>query len=280
MQVTPPMHTSADALTTTLKNARSVRRISQLELALRMGVSQRHVSFVEIGRAKPSRHLLMNWLHELQAPLGLRNAALVQAGYAPAYSDAPLTDAALAPATLALQQLLTTHDPFPAFVLDAKWNVLNANAGARWLCHTLMPALWPQLQSGGLNMLEALAHPQGLLQAMLNLHENATQMLAYLRDSVASQPSLMPQVNQVAAAVQQRLAQRGQRQATPAPAGPSSPLLVNRFASPHGGLSFFSMLSTFGSPQDITLASLRVEHLFAADTATADVLKRNVLPAL
>ena len=280
MQTMPSV---ADALTTTLKNARSARRISQLELALRIGVSQRHVSFVEIGRAKPSRHLLMNWLQELQAPLGLRNVALLQAGYAPAYSDRPMTDTALAPAIDALQQLLTAHDPLPAFVLDAQWNVLNANAGARWLCGTLMPALWPQLQGGGLNMLDALAHSQGLLPALLNLHEVAGPMLAHLRDSAAAQPQLMPQVDKVAAAVQQRLAhigQKGQRLAAPLASGTGSPVLTNRFASAHGTLSFFSMFSTFGSPQDITLASLRVEHLFATDTDTTDILKRNVPPAL
>ena len=166
--------------------------------------------------------------------------------------------------------------------------MLNANAGARWLCGTLMPALWPQLQRYGLNRLDALAHPQGMLPALLNLHETAGPMLAHLRDSAAAQPKLMPQVDKVAAAVQQRLAQigrvgqigqKGRRQAARVANSPVSPVLANRFAPAHGTLSFFSMFSTFGSPQDITLASLRVEHRFATDTDTTDILKRNVPPA-
>jgi transcriptional regulator with XRE-family HTH domain len=126
------MNTLAENLPNTLQQVRKARRLSQLELSMRVGVSQRHVSFVESGRAKPSRSLLITWLQELDAPLPLRNAAMLQAGYAPAYSAASLTDPALAQANDALVQLLNAHDPMPAFVLDADWNVLHMNRGARW----------------------------------------------------------------------------------------------------------------------------------------------------
>jgi transcriptional regulator with XRE-family HTH domain len=103
----------------TLQCARKARHVSQLELSLRIGVSQRHVSFVESGRARPSRELLTRWLQELDAPLGLRNAALLQAGFAPAYRATTLADPDLAQANAALQQLLRAHEPMPALVLDA-----------------------------------------------------------------------------------------------------------------------------------------------------------------
>jgi transcriptional regulator with XRE-family HTH domain len=103
--------TLPQSLQTTLQTARKSKRLSQLELALRMGVSQRHVSFVESGRAQPSRELLLSWLHELQAPLALRNVALQQAGFAPVYRGSELADAVLAPVRDALGQLLQAHDP-------------------------------------------------------------------------------------------------------------------------------------------------------------------------
>ncbi len=107
LSVNAPAH----ILPTTLRQARKARRLSQLELSLRMGVSQRHVSFVESGRAKPSRALLMSWLQELDAPLVVRNAAMLQAGYAPAYSADPLGGPSLAQANEALVRLLRAHDP-------------------------------------------------------------------------------------------------------------------------------------------------------------------------
>jgi transcriptional regulator with XRE-family HTH domain len=127
------MKTVAQSLRETLQNARKSRRISQLELALRIGVSQRHVSFVESGRAQPSRELLMTWLLELQAPLALRNVALLQAGYAPVYRGSEMSDAVLSPAREALSQLLAAHDPMPAMVMDASWNVVQMNRGAQLL---------------------------------------------------------------------------------------------------------------------------------------------------
>ena len=137
----PTTTSPPESLQTTLQTARKSRRLSQLELALRMGVSQRHVSFVESGRAQPSRELLLSWLHELQAPLALRNVALQQAGFAPVYRGSELADAVLAPVRDALAQLLQAHDPMPAMVMDAAWNVLHMNRGAQWLATTLMPWL-------------------------------------------------------------------------------------------------------------------------------------------
>ncbi len=256
-----------------MQTARKSRRLSQLELALRMGVSQRHVSFVESGRAKPSRELLLAWLSELQAPLALRNVALQQAGFAPVYRDSELGDAVLAPVREALGRLLAAHDPMPAMVMDATWNVLQMNQGARWMAITLMPWI-AQLPPGQpINMLDAMLHPEGMTRHMTNLEEVAPALLAHLRDDASVAPELVPRVERLAAQVQQRL---GNKRLAPWPRQ-MAPVLTTRFATGFGELAFFSMFSTFGTPQDITLASLRVEHVFAADEATRQVVMANVV---
>jgi transcriptional regulator with XRE-family HTH domain len=262
------MQTSTTSLQTTLQTARKSKRLSQLELALRMGVSQRHVSFVESGRAQPSRELLLSWLHELQAPLALRNVALQQAGFAPVYRGSELADAVLAPVRDALGRLLQAHDPMPAMVMDAAWNVLQMNRGAQWLATTLMPWLADLPAGQPISMLDAMLHPQGMLQHITNLEEVAPALLAHLRDDASVVPDILPRVEQLAQHMQQRL---GKRVLTSWPRQ-MAPVLTTRFATRHGELAFFSMFSTFGTPQDITLASLRVEHVFPADEATRDVL--------
>lgn len=250
--------------------------MSQLELSLRMGVSQRHVSFVESGRARPSRELLMSWLAELEAPLVLRNAAMLQAGFAPAYSEAALDDPVLMQAHDALVHLLETHDPMPALVIDANWRVVLLNKGAQWLTLTLVPRFSQTLGTGPISLLDMLNHPEGLLSVMVNAQEAGSVFLAELRDDAVLNPNLAPQVELFGARLRERL---GAKQlASVWPRG-STPMLTLRFASPFGELAFFRMFSTFGSPQDITLSSLRVEHMFAADEHTKAVLRMHVLDA-
>ncbi len=256
-----------------MQTARKARRLSQLELALRIGVSQRHVSFVESGRAKPSRELLLAWLSELQAPLALRNVALQQAGFAPAYRDSELGDVVLAPVREALGRLLAAHDPMPAMVMDAAWNVLQMNQGARWMAITLMPWVAQLPPDQPINMLDAMLHPEGMTRHMTNLEEVAPALLAHLRDDAIVAPELVQRVERLAAQVQQRL---GNKRLAPWPRQ-MAPVLTTRFATEFGELAFFSMFSTFGTPQDITLASLRVEHVFAADEATRQVVMANVV---
>jgi len=265
--------TQTPDLPTTLRQARHARRISQLELSLRMGVSQRHVSFVEGGRSRPSRELLSAWLQELDTPLALRNAAMLQAGYAPIYSAAPLGDPSLIRADEAMAQLLQSHDPMPALLIDAQWNLLRLNQGARWLALTLLPWAATLPEGTPMNMLDLLAHPEGFMHRMSNLREVGPTLLAHLRGDVAAQPALAPRVEAVAQRLQQRLGGELPPQARPYP---GAPVLTTRFATVHGELAFFSMFTTFGTPQDITLASLRVEHMFAADESTRAVLRAQV----
>ena len=260
------------SLRDTLQTARKAKRLSQLELALRMGVSQRHVSFVESGRAQPSRELLLNWLNELQAPLSLRNVALQQAGFAPVYRGSELGDAVLAPVREGLGRLLAAHDPMPALVMDNAWNVLHMNRGAQWMAITLMPWIARMPPGDPINFLDAMLHPEGMTRHMTNLEDVAPAMLAHLRDDASVVPELLPRVEQLAGQIQQRLGKKPLVSWT----RQMAPVLTTRFATVHGELAFFSMFSTFGTPQDITLASLRVEHVFAADEFTRSVVVANV----
>lgn len=276
------MQERAETLRTTLQQARKARRLSQLELSMRVGVSQRHVSFVESGRAKPSRALLTAWLQALEAPLALQNAAMLQAGFAPAYSAASLDDPALAQARSALVQLVAAHDPMPAMILDAEWNVLHLNRGAQWLAATLVPWLADAIaeaESSGrelppLNMLDLILHPEGICKRIGNLHEVAPTLLAHVRRDAAAHPALAPKAEALAALMKSRL---GTNAAANAWTPPAAPVLTTRFATEYGELAFFSLFTTFGTPQDITLASLRVEHLFAADEGTREVFSSKVL---
>lgn len=267
-------------LTNILQQLRKTRRVSQLELALELGVSQRHVSFVESGRAQPSRRLLLAWLQVLAAPLVQRNEALLAAGYAPAFTAAGLNEPLLAEADRALGYLLEAHEPVPALLLDAEWNVLRMNRGALWLATTLVPWLREALCSGaqgGLNMLDLIAHPDGLARRMTNLEDVGPRFLTLLRHELATTPRLLPRVQAYEARLREALGA-----ASPAPAErdrPPAPVLTSRFASPYGELAFFSMFTTFGTPTDITLASLRVEHLFPADDATRLVMESKVILA-
>lgn len=268
------MNELTHTLPITLQQARKARRLSQLELSLRLGVSQRHVSFVESSRAKPSRDLLLAWLEQLDAPLALRNAAMLQAGYAPAYGAAPLNDPSLKAAHEAVLQLLRSHDPLPALVIDADWNLLHINQGAKWLATVLMPWTADLVHgSTGLNLLDIMLHPEGFCRPMTNLAEVGPALLSHLRTEAASRAQLMPRVEAFAALLRTRL---GQAALHSKEVAATVPVLTTRYATKHGELAFFSMFTTFGTPQDITLASLRVEHLFPADEATRAVLLAEV----
>lgn len=267
------MIAAAGTLTETLRQARRARRMSQLELSLRVGVSQRHLSFVESGRANPSRELLLAWLQELETPLAVRNAALLQAGFAPVYSAAPLADPALEQANAAMAQLLQAHDPMPALLLDADWNLLRMNQGATWLALTLMPWAADIPPGTPMNMLDLLAHPDGFTRHILNLAEVAPVLISHVRAEAAAHPALLPRVEAFVATMRARLGTIDMQGGLPSR---GAPVLTTRFATSHGELAFFSMFTTFGTPQDITLASLRVEHMFPADAATRRVVETQV----
>lgn len=260
-------------LTEQLRLARKARRLSQLDLSLRLGVSQRHVSFVESGRARPSRELLVAWLKELDPPMVVFNQVMADAGFAPVYTAKTFSDPAMRQANQALESLLRSHDPMPGFVIDEDWNVLRLNQGARWLAVTLMPWAEDLIDSAPTNLLDLLAHPEGFTKSMVNLDDVGPAALVHLRHEVATRPGLAPRVR----AFEDLLTKRLGRWNLPANwSKPTAPILTTRYATPMGQLAFFSMFTTFGTPHDITLASLRVEHMFAADEATRMLIEAQV----
>jgi transcriptional regulator with XRE-family HTH domain len=267
------MHKPTQTLAQTLRQVRQARRFSQLELSLRLGVSQRHVSFVESGRAKPSRELLMAWLQELEVPLVVRNEAMLQAGYAPVYSTALLSDPALMQVNNALEHLLRTHDPMPALVVDAHWNLLRLNRGGQWLATTLMPWTTGQAHTAPINLLDMLVHPEGFTKPIVNLDEVGPVLLAHLRHEASIHSAIADKVDAFAALLHDRL---GGKILQTSWTQPTAPVLTTRYATEYGELAFFSMFATFGTPQDITLASLRIEHMFAANEATHALLREQV----
>lgn len=237
-----------------LVTLRRARRVSQLELGLRAGVSQRHVSWIETGRAKPSRHTLLALLDALDVPLVDRNAALLAAGLAPQYSALHLDDPALAPAREALNRLIHAPAAAPALVMDADWNLLMANAGVARLLQ-LLGLVVPDRA----NVLDLLLAPEGLRRFMINEAEVCAEVLHRARREALHVPGLSA-----------RLASLSLPDV--APVNEPTPLLFTRLRSSAGELRLLSMFSTFGSPLDVTLASLRIEHLFPADAATAEAL--------
>ncbi len=237
---------------------RRQRRVSQLELGLRAGVSQRHLSCIETGRARPTRSTLMALLDALEAPLSERNAALLAAGLAPAYSQHALDAPQLGPAREALQHMLHAPGSPPTLVLDAEWNLVMANAGVQRLLHLLDL----QLPAGPANLLDWLLARDGLRSRLLNEAEVCAEVLHRAQREALHVPALAARLQSLAPGLP----------AWPAPVA-QTPLLLTRLQSRVGELRLFSMFSSFGAPLDVTLASLRIEHLFAADAATTEALR-------
>jgi transcriptional regulator with XRE-family HTH domain len=236
------MESATPALLSTLRGARKARRLSQLELAMRVGVSQRLVSFVESGRARPCRALLAAWLQELDAPLALRNTAMRQAGYAPLYGSAPLADRSMDPVRRSLVEFLAVHDPLPAFVLDAYWNAVLINKGGEWLAQTLLPHHVAAANGTPLNMLRALIDPRGLAASIINLDEAGSLLLSHLRRELPAHPELEPSVDAFAAHLRSR---RGERGLQPDRLAPMPPVLTTHFRTPHGRARVFQHVRHF-----------------------------------
>lgn len=249
-----------DSLPSLLKQARARRRISQLDLAIELGISQRHLSFVELGRSRPGRDLLLRWLAALETPLLLRNRALTAAGHAPAYDETVWDAAEHAQARAGVAELLRGHEPWPAMLLGPEWEIVAANAGVVRLLAAVgvavdLPGPDGDETAPAVNLLDLALGPLGA--AVTNLPEAAAALLHQLRHEAATHPALAERVEQVAA-----VAAQGE------PSTGFPPTLVTRYATSLGELSFLSMFTTFGTPLSVTLESLRVELMLPADDAT------------
>ena len=170
-----------------LRDWRRRRRLSQLDVSLDAAVSARHLSFVETGRSKPSRELVLHLAEHLDVPLRERNALLLAAGYAPAYGETPLDDEAMAPVRAALEKILAGHAPFPAVVIDRRWDLVSANATAMAL---LTDGVAPELLAPPVNAMRVTLHPDGLAPRIVNLREYGAHLVARLARQSALAPDL------------------------------------------------------------------------------------------
>jgi transcriptional regulator with XRE-family HTH domain len=263
----PRTRTPAGEVGELLRGWRHRRRLSQLDLALGAEVSARHLSFVETGRSKPSRELLLHLAEHLDVPLRDRNALLVAAGYAPVFAETALDDSSMAPVRAALDSILAGHEPFPAVIVDHRWDMVAANTPAM---ATLSDGVAPELLEPPINAMRVTLHPSGLAPRIDNLAEYSAHLLMRLRrhEIVAPDPA-------ISALLDELRSYPGVEEAPSAAVEPAELLFVPlRLRAPDGEpLTFFSTLATFGTALDITLAELAIEQFFPADPATEKALR-------
>jgi transcriptional regulator with XRE-family HTH domain len=240
-----------------LQHWRAQRRMSQLALAHEAGVTPRHVSFVESGRANPSREMVLTLTRALQVPLRERNQVLLAAGYAPQYRETGLDEASMAQVRRALDRLLVHHEPHPAVVMDRHWNVLRTNTAADELFAWLLDgeAHHPP------NVVRLMFGP--LRRHVANWEQTGEALVQRVhREAIGGVPDLVTRE-----LLDEVLALPGipARWRTPDFARTPLPLLPVVFAKDGRTVSYFSLVTTVGTPQDITLQELRVESFFPAD---------------
>lgn len=258
-----PMNGNVARIGDQLRVWRQRRRLSQLALAAEAEISPRHLSFVETGRSRPSREMILNLSEQLHIPPRERNLLLVAAGYAPIFPERDLADPALAAARAAMETLLEAHKPFPAFALDRHWNVVASNGALPRLYdgvaeHLLQPPV---------NVMRLSLHPKGLAPRIANLPEWRAHLLARLKQQVqaSADPVLISLLEEL--------------QAYPAPAvsrphTSQSVLVPLKLESAAGLLSFVSTTTVFGTPVDVTLTELALETFFPADVETRARVER------
>ena len=255
---------SPPAVGALLRQWRSHRRRSQMDLALDAGVSTRHLSFIETGRASPSPEVVLALADGLDVPLRERNTLLLAAGYAPRYDETPLDAPAMARAKAAVQRVLDAHDPYPGVVLDRRWDVVAANGGAL----ALIEGVAPELVSPTLNVFRVSLHPDGLAARTRNFEEWGSYLVWQLEHQLALSgdaglAALLEEVRGYpnVAALTTRMPDE-------------DPMLVLTVDLVDPDLSLFTTLTTFGTPRDITLDELMIELFYPADDATAQHLGR------
>ncbi|WP_314174337.1 helix-turn-helix domain-containing protein [Streptomyces winkii] len=247
-----------------LRSWRERAGLSQLDLALRADSSSRHISFIETGRSRPSRAMVLKLAERLEVPVRERNALLVSAGYAPHYPETPLDSPALGSVRAGLERMVTAYEPYPALAVDGTYRVLAANRGISLLLDGV--AAW--LLEPPLNAMRITLHPEGLAPRILNFREWRGHLLHQMERQLAllrSQPlrGLYEEVS-----------------AFPLPpggdevAGDESPFALPLVVEYEGHrLSFLSAITTFNTPVDVTVSELAVETFLPADPETAEQLR-------
>jgi transcriptional regulator with XRE-family HTH domain len=243
---------------------RQRRRLSQLEVASRTGVSMRHLSCVETGKANASRQLLLYLAAELQIPLRDRNVLLLSAGYAPHHPHRPLAGPELQAAQALLAELLARHEPYPAVVTDRHWNIVERNASAK----ALTAGVADHLAQSPANALRTALHPEGLAPRITNLAEWSAHLLGRLRQRITftADPVLIDLEREV-------LSYPGVAHGEVTDVASQDIFVPLRIM--YGGVEIhlLNTLTTFGAALDVTLAELVLESFYPADAATAEVMR-------
>ena len=255
-----------------LKSWRQRRRLSQLDLALNAGVSQRHVSFLESGRANPSRGMILQLSETLEVPLRERNDWLTAAGFAPLFKATHLDDPQMNQVMAAVSMTLSNHSPFPAVAIDRAWTIVMSNAPFDGVSAMLGQDLWAKVGGTRPNLMRLFFHPDGIRPFVTNWADVA--------------PLLWRRAQREAAAIggddMGVLLAELERYQDPAvlsadPGVPLAPVLPLSLCKDGVTMSLFTVIATFGTAQDITTDELRIESFFPADVATEQLFRRLAL---
>ncbi|NBU27638.1 MAG: XRE family transcriptional regulator [Caulobacteraceae bacterium] len=252
-----------------LREWRQKRRMSQLDLALTSGVSQRHVSFLESGRSNPSRSMILQLSETLDVPLRDRNAWLTAAGFAPIFRTRTLDDPQMGQVMNAVRMMLAAHEPFPAIALDRAWNVRMSNRPFDRLGDMLGADIWTRVGGGERNLMRLFFHPEGIRPFITNWSSVGPLMWRRARKEAETLDGReMKAVLDDLEPLQEPDILWSPTDTALMPVMPFS-LMV------HGvTLSMFAVVATFGTAQDVTADELRIETLFPADPQT-EALFRN-----
>lgn len=265
----PAMNHAPRPIGAQLREWRQRRHLSQLDLAVEAEISTKHLSFVETGRAQPSRDMVLHLADLLDVPLRDRNSMLVAAGFAPVFPERPFGDPALAVARKAIDLVLAGHEPYPAVAVDRYWTLMAANGPALRLMGDAAPAL---LQPP-INVLRLTLHPSGLARRVLNYSEWRLHVLTRLRRQIAATAD--PILGELAAELESYPVPDTATKTSPSDAAEFAGVVIPmRFQTEVGVLSLFSTITIFGTPVDITLSELGIEAFYPADAATAELLRR------
>ena len=253
-----------------LKDWRALRAMSQLSLALEANVSQRHLSFLESGRAAPSRDMIARLAHALDLPLRARNELLAAAGFAPAYSQRSLDQSDMHAIREILTRILSHHEPYPAMVLDGSWNIVLRNEANRRIMTACFDGVDPLTAAGAqpVNFVRLMFAPDGLRRRVRNWPQVASQLLARVRREARGYPGSPSDMlyDELAATV----AEWQGTEVTPASLAPTIPLELE--VRPNKLLRLTNTLTTFGTPQDVSLQELRIEMAYPLDDGTHALL--------
>jgi len=249
-----------------LKDSRAIQRVSQMELGLRANVSARHISFLETGRSRPTRSMVLQLARALDMPLRDQNLLLSAAGFASRFRQSALTEPEMAPVRRALDLMLQKHDPWPALVFDRRWMLVQTNTGGARLFAALFGNQAAALSEAPIGFLDLLIHNPIMRQVIENWDEIVAHSVARVRreaDAGLAPDEVADTLHRAEAdpEVRRALASHSDQE----PGAPLVPVILNTGAV---RLSFFTTITTFGTPQDITAQELRLEQFFPMDAET------------